>query len=81
MEGRRLIGQLARLVVTFLVLAGSAWAQFSGNLQGIVTDPSGAAVAQATVSLENLGTHTTAATTTDAAPASIAANICGTKRR
>jgi len=66
MEGRRLIGQLARLVVTFLVLAGSAWAQFSGNLQGIVTDPSGAAVAQATVSLENLGTHTTAATTTDA---------------
>src|SRR5215831_6039341 len=66
MEGRRLIGQLARLVVTFLILAGSAWAQFSGNLQGIVTDPSGAAVAQATVSLENLGTHTTAATTTDA---------------
>ena len=65
MEGKVLIGRAARLVVTFLILAGSAWAQFSASIQGTVTDPSGAAVGGATVQLENLVNHTTAAATTD----------------
>jgi Carboxypeptidase regulatory-like domain len=65
MEGKVLIGRAARLVVTFLILAGSAWAQFSSSIQGTVTDPSGAAVGNATVRLENLVNHTNAATTTD----------------
>jgi Carboxypeptidase regulatory-like domain len=65
MEGKVLIGRAARLVVTFLILAGSAFAQFSSSIQGTVTDPSGAAVGGATVRLENLVTHTTAAATTD----------------
>src|SRR5579862_1140995 len=65
MEGKALIGRAARLVVTFLFLAGSAWAQFSSSIQGTVTDPSGAAVGGATVQLENLVNHTTAAATTD----------------
>ncbi|HUL35247.1 MAG TPA: carboxypeptidase regulatory-like domain-containing protein [Candidatus Eisenbacteria bacterium] len=66
MQGKVLIGHAARMAVVFLIFAGSAWAQFSGNIQGTVTDPSGAAVAQATVGLENLVTHTSAAGTTDA---------------
>ncbi len=37
---------------------------FSGNIQGVVTDPSGAAVAGATVGLRNLDTGVTATTTT-----------------
>jgi hypothetical protein len=65
MEGKVLIGRAARLVVTFLILAGSAWAQFSSSIQGTVTDPSGAAVGGATVKMENLVNHTTAAATTD----------------
>lgn len=65
MQVRLFVGWSFRLLVTVLLLAGSAWAQYTGNIQGSVTDPSGAAVAHAKVTLENLSTHITADTTTD----------------
>jgi hypothetical protein len=46
-------------------MAGSTWAQYNANIQGNVSDPSGAAVAQAKVALENLATHVSASTTTN----------------
>jgi Carboxypeptidase regulatory-like domain len=50
----------------FLLLTGSASAQFTGNIQGRVEDPSGAAIPQAKVALLNLATQAPASTTTDA---------------
>jgi hypothetical protein len=47
-------------------MAGSTWAQYNANIQGTVTDPSGALVGQAKVALENQATHISATTTTDA---------------
>jgi Carboxypeptidase regulatory-like domain len=66
MHGKSHVGWSIRLLVVFLLSAGSAWAQFSANIQGNVTDPSGAAVGQAKLTLENLATHVTATTTADA---------------
>jgi hypothetical protein len=54
-----------RLLLLLLVTAGSTWAQYTANIQGTVSDPSGAAVANAKVSLENLANHVSATTTTD----------------
>jgi len=48
-----------------LLTAGSTWAQFTASIQGTVTDPSGSAVAQAKISVENIGNHISATTTTD----------------
>jgi Carboxypeptidase regulatory-like domain len=58
-------GSIGLLVLT-LLMAGSAWAQYSASIQGNAVDPSGAAVAQATVTLENTANHITATATTDA---------------
>jgi hypothetical protein len=65
MQARSLVGWSFRLLVIVLVIATSTRAQYTANIQGNVVDPSGAAVAQAKVMLENLATHIMATTTTD----------------
>jgi len=54
-----------QVLVTFLLLTGPAWAQFTGAIQGTVEDPSGAPIPGATISLVNLATQVSATTTTD----------------
>ncbi len=66
MKTRFIVGWSLRLIATVLLMASTTWAQYSANIQGTVSDPSGAAVASAKVSLENTATHVTASTTTDA---------------
>lgn len=54
------------LVLAFLLTCGAAHAQFSGTLQGVVLDPSGAGVVGAKVTLTNPATNVVEVTTTDA---------------
>src|SRR5882724_10092478 len=54
-----------RLLLAVLFLACSTRAQFTGNVQGTVSDPSGAAITQARVVLVNMATGVSATTTTD----------------
>src|SRR5579864_1591074 len=49
-----------------LLLASSAFAQFSSSVQGTVVDPSGAAVAKAQVDITNLDTGVVGHETSDA---------------
>ena len=65
MQVRLFVGWSVRLLLALLFMAGSTWAQFTANIQGSVADPSGAAVAQAKITLENLSTHVTATTTSE----------------
>jgi Carboxypeptidase regulatory-like domain len=61
--------RIARLVATILIFASpySALGQAAGaSLAGQVTDPSGAAIPNATVSAENVGTNLVVRSTTDA---------------
>lgn len=55
---------LGALFVSFFVSAG--WAQFTGNIQGVVTDGTGAAVPKASVTLVNASTQVSYNTTSDA---------------
>ena len=58
----------AGLVLSLAILcANFCFAQFTSSVQGVVQDPSGAAVAKATVQMENSDTQVSATTTTDAA--------------
>ncbi len=66
MQARSFVSWSIRLSLIMLLLAGSTWAQFTGNIQGTVADPSGAAVAQAKVTLINVATQVSATTNTDA---------------
>jgi hypothetical protein len=65
MQAKLFVGWAIRLLTLVLLTTGLAWAQFTANIQGTVTDPTEATVAQAKVALENLTTHISATTTTD----------------
>ncbi|HEU5412002.1 MAG TPA: carboxypeptidase regulatory-like domain-containing protein [Candidatus Acidoferrales bacterium] len=56
---------LTVLSAAFLFSARSSWAQATTSLRGVVTDPSNAAVPNATVRLTNTDTNTQRTTTTD----------------
>src|SRR6266851_4357849 len=59
--------RLKSLLAVFLSLcAVSTYAQYRASIQGVVTDPDGASVSGATVTLKNLGTNQTLTATTDA---------------
>ena len=66
MQARSFVSWSIRVLFVVLVMASSTWGQFTGNIQGTVSDPSGAAVAQAKVTLINVATQVSATTTTDA---------------
>lgn len=54
------------LSFAFLFAAATAFGQFTGSVQGVVQDTSGAAVAKATVRIVNTSTQVTETTTSDA---------------
>src|SRR5438045_1386375 len=66
MQARSFVSWSIRVLFVVLVMTSSTWAQFTGNIQGTVSDPSGAAVAQAKVDLVNVVTKVSTTTTTDA---------------
>lgn len=53
------------LLVPMIFVLSTAHAQFRASIQGVVTDPQGAAVSGATVTLKNLETNQTLTATTD----------------
>jgi Carboxypeptidase regulatory-like domain len=59
--------RVVRFAAVFSLVSLNAWAQFSGNVQGDVRDPSGAAVAGAVVTLNNAATNVNQTTNTDTA--------------
>src|SRR5258707_4757862 len=54
---------LIGLFSAILLLAGPARAQFSGNIEGVVTDPSGGSIGSAKITITNLSTNVSASTT------------------
>jgi Carboxypeptidase regulatory-like domain len=56
---------LSWVVVVLCFLLNTAWADVAGRISGMVSDPSGAFVAGATVTLNNVGNGTKQTTTTN----------------
>jgi hypothetical protein len=56
----------ASILFAVVITASVCFAQFSGTIQGVVQDPSGAGVAKASVQLQNTETQVTATATSDA---------------
>jgi Carboxypeptidase regulatory-like domain/TonB-dependent Receptor Plug Domain len=66
----RFLGCVVCALVLLLAIPFAAHAQnYAGSVRGTVTDPSGAAVAGATVALRNVGTNETSTTTTNSSGA------------
>ena len=65
MFSRRTVRWSLCLLLITLVVVAPACAQFTASIQGSVSDPSGAAVAQAKITLENVNTHIVATATSD----------------
>jgi len=67
MAARAKLGFSVASLLAFLLLAsGSIFAQFTGSIQGIVEDPSNAAVPGAKITLVNAATGVTSSTVSDA---------------
>src|SRR5271163_2624725 len=56
---------ICAMAVMFLCLSSSAFAQFRTSIQGVVTDPEGAVIPGATLTLKNLSTNETVVRTSD----------------
>jgi hypothetical protein len=65
MASARLSRRIAALCASALLFSATAFAQFTASIQGVVQDPSGAAVAKANIQLLNVATAVTRTTTSD----------------
>jgi len=61
---RALTTKLAGLVLLLVMMSSLAWAQFTSGIEGTVTDPSGAVVPNATITIKNIETGGTRETRT-----------------
>src|SRR5579872_817565 len=66
MASAKLSRHLAAFCTSVLLLSATAFAQFTASIQGIVQDPSGAAIPKATLTLRNTSTGVSQQTTSDA---------------
>jgi hypothetical protein len=66
MRTQRLFCSGCGTVLLILLTSSIARAQYTGNISGVVQDPSGGGIANATMSLVNLTTQVSATTTSDA---------------
>src|ERR1035438_9241525 len=57
---------LALSLICFALLSGLAYAQYDGTIRGVVTDPAGAVIAGAQVTVINKANNDTRTVTTDA---------------
>ncbi len=66
MKARFVALRFVSLCAGLLLLAASSKAQYSGNIEGVITDPSGGTVASAKIVVVNVATQVSATTTSDA---------------
>ncbi|MGD0460493.1 MAG: carboxypeptidase-like regulatory domain-containing protein [Terriglobia bacterium] len=64
--GARALARASTILLLTLLWAGTALAQFSGSIKGVVQDPSGAALPSAKVGLLNTATGVSSTATSDA---------------